>query len=119
MDKKIEFRGLDEEGVWCYGYFIMNGRQAIIQNNDYCYWEVKRKTIGQFTGLKDKKGKKIFEGDIIKNQYGETNKVVFWEGCFCEMWNEIGKKKGHIFEPKNVEVIGNIYENPELMEIKK
>jgi len=65
----------------------------------------------QFTGLFDKNGKQIFEGDIIKNEYNEMSDVRFDNGRFY--YNK-GINWGEI-DSESVEVIGNIWENPELV----
>lgn len=64
-------------------------------------------SLVQFTGLKDKNGKEIYEGDILK-QYDKTYEVYYINGHFMscnELWEENTRS----------EVIGNIYENPELL----
>lgn len=73
----------------------------------------------QFTGLKDSKGVEIYEGDIIQSTWRPQDRFeIKWDGhngewIFCSDTNETGGKyKGSI-------VIGNIYENPELLEEKK
>lgn len=68
----------------------------------------------QFTGLHDKNGKEIYERDVTRSTEWDDKprEVVYWEGCFCHK-REDGN--GHIFNPKKVEVIGNIYENLELL----
>ena len=84
----------------------------------------------QFTGLKDKKGKEIFEGDIFESRASENKAdwkrwvCVYQDGSFC-FETEIGKRKKKIEQNMlcddeiklyGLVVIGNIYENPKLME---
>ncbi len=78
----------------------------------------------QFTGLHDVHGKEVFEGDIVKipddyntfgRNAGEILKVAFDSGCF-RLKRPNSKGRGFYFEDNNtVEIIGNIYENPELL----
>ena len=98
-------------------------------------YEVDPKTIGQFTGLTDKNGKQIFEGDIVKTHYANANnaefieRVVFHNGRFCslhqkgamKMWANLPDCVPHLPQDKSVymewcEYIGNIHDNPELLE---
>ena len=80
--------------------------------------EVDYKTIGQYTGLTDKNGKRIFEGDIVSlvKHDGLIYKVVYVP-CRYELVNSKGVNCFvlDIYKSENIEVIGNIYDNPELL----
>ena len=99
-----------------------------------CWYKVDQSTVGQYTGLNDKNGKRIFEGDILhiaKNSdclggyyqpplYYHVNVVVKWDLC-AWMWETLCDDKRYISFPDawchyECEVIGNITDNPELLE---
>jgi hypothetical protein len=70
----------------------------------------------QFTGLHDKNGKEIYEGDILKTNHTDSLTVVFENGSFCFVNNiNSGSDRLHQNRTEKLFVIGNIYENPELI----
>ncbi len=137
--REFLFRGKwIDNGEWVCGSFCMDARE---QKNGLCgvdgfirlydkdkgkmqMYEVDRETVGQFTGLTDKNGKKIFEGDIVLFDYIGSNRgvngkaaVIFSNGKFGVLW---GWHKEFVpldgFANTTLEVIGNIHDNPELLE---
>lgn len=73
-------------------------------------WIVYTDTLGQYTGLKDKNGARIFEGDILSFRTGRAHIVKFEEGSFTLTDTAIPMRYANKFE-----VIGNIHDNPELL----
>ena len=92
-----------------------NKHGFLYQNDNKCEFSGEDRDIilMQYTGLKDKNGKEIYEGDIVNENIQDRNyKIIFENGGF------LGEAEdGHVlfFGNKHVEVIGNIYENPELV----
>lgn len=107
---------------WLNGASTMSVRQLVYARME----AVKPETVGQFTGLTDKNGKKIFEGDIVQ-YYGTYALEVYMENghtkirWFDTVTNSVCKDMFFGYDPDaygECEVIGNIHDNPELMEVK-
>lgn len=136
--RQILFRGKDLSGVldhsWIFGSLDTTEKEypSIIYLDRFgnrCRISVNHKTVGQYTGLTDKNGKKIFEGDIVvyctstnRATNKEFHEVVFEtrgeSGYFGIKISNI-ETWGFCMEvpAKLMEVIGNIYDNPELLEV--
>ena len=115
--RKILSRGKSiDNNQWIYGYYDKSTDCIIDKNNSA--FIVDFGTIGHFTGIVDKNGNKIFEGDIV-NIKGYTEPLIIYvnNDYSCYALGE-GEEKIYIqgSNTKNVVVIGNIYDNPELME---
>ena len=119
--REILFRGKDIKGNWHIGLLAHIGNAWYISNNAgvATAYEVIPSTIGQYTGLTDKNGTKIFEGDIVKAIYDSGTfiyKVVFINGIFGLVVKNGGYDCPLVRWAKNcIEVIGNIHDNPELL----
>lgn len=131
--REILFRGKRaDNGEWAYGYYAHRPTAVCIgESNPSCIYvpacdpddnsefiEVIPETVGQYTGLTDKNGKRIFEGDIVSlvKHDGLIYKVVYVP-CRYELVNSKGVNCFvlDIYKSENIEVIGNIYDNPELL----
>ena len=135
--REILFRGRISKNEWVYGLpiegepLVGGGKETcivtkpglsyydgILMTYDECV-EVGPSTVGQFAGLTDRNGVKIFEGDIVLHK-GECGLVVYsydygmfevdFDYCFASFID---------ISTSNCEVIGNIYDNPELLEVNE
>ena len=129
MNIEIKFRAKNKIG-WIYGYLsyaniLKKKVMCIYDGNGDCIVDID--TIGQFTGLHDKNGNDIYEGDIIQLQCKENkyNCLVDWNinlGAWCISIDNkcLGVKPlGEWLREDSFIVIGNIFDNPELLEDKK
>lgn len=135
MPRDIKFRGKRiDDGQWLYGGIdLMQGDATIFDCSDMLHSqvEVDEETVGEFSGIRGKKGNEIYEGDIVQcmnnrflspftpNSEPFMAVVVFVEGLFAV-------KRIDTFDidclcnwSNDAEVIGNIYDNPELLEENK
>ena len=125
--REILFRGKRlNNREWKFGsYAYQYGCHEILLEScegeyGFDHYEVDPATVCQYTGLKDKNGKRIFEGDVLRitDRYGKALNwtVEFRRGGFfgkhpnCDFYWSVGDLKGY-----TVEVVGNIHDNPELL----
>ncbi|HEL8878785.1 TPA: hypothetical protein U0G29_002331 [Listeria monocytogenes] len=130
--REIEFRGKRiDNGEWVYGNlmqfedsatFIFADERKGASTLTYAHFiinnmhAIDEKTLGQYTGLKDKYGKKIFEGDICWEEHNECYGVVKFEDAkFLYLWENIAEDLWEVAD--SIEIYGNIHENPELLEV--
>lgn len=115
--REILFRGKrTDNGEWIYGDLrqYASGVKAIFDYETESRFFVDENTIGQYTGLTDKNGKKIFEGDILKYKSNSLCRVSYINCQFAMMWELVYRDFSDVYD-KDIEVIGNIYDNPELL----
>ena len=120
--RKILFRGKRVDNCeWAYGYYtVCRVTEDHVIESKECNHVVIPGTVGQYTGLNDKNGKRIFEGDIVmkRTYHGKKPmKVVFSFGCFHCGFGGGSSTPSHPYTlyDGQIEVIGNIYDNPELL----
>jgi len=129
--RDIKFRGKRiDNSEWVYGYYRCiewrygEKTHQIINGNSY--FEVDPDTVGQYTNLKDIKGKEIYEGDIVGFEDATSTESGWWElNCIgavvwgeetasFEITNRLSAESWEVLS--ECVIIGNIYENPDLLE---
>ena len=134
--REILFRGKrlnDEENEWAYGSYVKQYECDMIyfpttESDGFDYAHIIPETVGQYTGLTDKNGTKIFEGDILEihsskvgkykaliccgNQWGKSAFILSYRGTAWDYMTVLNDPFKHI---KFYTVIGNIHDNPELL----
>lgn len=130
--RPIKSRGKNLKGEWEYGYYLEfelcdgEGRCSYIKKDGCQPIKIIPETVGQFTGLLDKNGTEVYEGDVVRFTYSYekrgyytivSNTYIgiitlnkFYHSCIMN-----GKDEYHIENIRNGEVIGNIHDNPELL----
>ncbi len=135
--REIKFRGKNKDIGWVYGQLVFdeNENAYIVQNveQDSSYgteetmlyatmwYRVDKETIGQYTGLHDKNGKEIYEGDIVKAYEGKIQGELIFDLRGLHFGVKVSNIENYTFSQnflnsKDIEVIGNIYENKDLLE---
>ena len=125
--RDIKFRGktgTTEGKKWVYGYlykiksFFSENYQYFVKNEHLQETNVDEETIGQYTGLKDKNGKEIFEGDIVYIIPEDETGVIEWDNeraRYIVIYDNIITDFDNWYG-KDLEVIGNIYDDKSLLE---
>lgn len=133
--REIKFRGMKNNGDWVYGGItsaahspknkiqIVSARfyEGHEEHEHFIFINVKEETVGQYTGLEDKSGNGIFEDDIIQTETGAIGVIKFAGGGFvCGIAANAFSKYPRIDSIEyaveaGIKVIGNIYQNPELL----
>ena len=153
--REILFRGKRiADGTWAYGYYgvfkdhhdiyVPFSEEEEKENEGHIFsaigglWHnVNAETVGQFTGLVDKNGTKIFEGDVFQLEDDIIGVVVFQDGCFkleeyglSGTWTESGYDESggewgiieceplDFWYVNKLEIAGNIHDNPEFLEVR-
>lgn len=131
--REILFRGKRiDNGEWVEGWLSPICKKydlCIAGAQDLKVYPIDPETVGQYTGLTDKNGKKIFEGDVVKDKYGNSYVVKYDRhgllccGCCYGSHDSMGfylcDQHNYALSEENawddLEIIGNIHDNPELL----
>ena len=119
--RTIKFRGKTDSGKWCFGYFLHDGQRGrfVITDGLLEINRVNPDTVGMSTGLKDKKGKEIYDGDILAHNgepigyivdgvRGYCFDVMYFSPKYEESWSLYGVVVNDFHG--DVEIIGNIHD---------
>ncbi len=118
--REIKFRGWDGT-AWRYGDFVhaTHGRTLMWDLKQRLHFNVDPDTVGQFTGMKDADGREIYEGDVLRGHAGAAgvieSEVAFYAGAFRFSNNHLTLEYC-LREIDDAKVIGNVHDNPDLLE---
>ena len=139
--REILFRGKTESGCWTRGSLSLYSEPGKVEilypvnfededgnvTPSFDYVEVDPETVGQFTGLLDKNGKRIFEGDIVMTKYGRLCVVVWFSSRVYNGWDldpvrtslnlayTKPPERPDLYCQEYLKIVGNIHDNPELL----
>lgn len=124
----VYYKQTEYYGTYCEKYFIITSTESLEHDQVLEYYEVIPETVGQYTGLTDKNGKRIFEGDVVAQNWYDFDEpaddsfgeVVFSVGdCSFSVLDynknaimSMGQGLSYHWE---IEIVGNIHDNPELL----
>lgn len=122
MNDRFKFRAKRiDNNKFVYGYlcfiYIDNEKHCKIYSpDDAMSYDCYTETLGQCTGLKDRNTKLIYDNDIVYDKIDECYKLVYWDNrayCWALRWNNVCREP--LQNGSDLEVIGNIHENKELL----
>lgn len=121
--RAIKFRGFNRKNnQWLTGFYLQNRGAHFVCSDEFAQgklwddYEVNPETVGQYTGLNDKNGKEIYEGDIITHGSKRILYTVVWNDTgLTAKQNGSSSYAGLTYWQPNIEVLGNIHDNPELI----
>lgn len=109
MTRAIKFRAWDGENMqWSFKVRAVDG--MVTKYNMELDWKVM-----QFTGLTDKTGKEIYEGDLVEDKDGEVREIIWHLAGFYFRYKDKKGRPDSYVDSRECKVVGNIYENPELL----